>query len=111
MLHGVLPIPWWRLLFVGVALALLLAIGKALDLRIGRMALTSSLRGTVQLVFVGYYLGALFAAARLELVVATFLIMLAVAARAGVGRLRRKLPGLGWLAGFALGAGTSLGVV
>ena len=111
MLHSVLPIPWWRLLFVGFSLALLLAIGKALDLRIGRMALTSSLRGTVQLVFVGYYLGALFATPRLELVVATFLIMLSVAARAGVGRLRRKLPGLAWLATFALGAGTSLGVV
>src|SRR5690348_11484757 len=111
MLHAVLPIPWWRLLGVGVSLAVLLAIGRALDLRIGRMALTSSLRGTVQLILVGYYLGVLFAVPRLELVVATFLIMLGVAARTGVGRLRRKLPGLGWLATFALGAGTSLGIV
>jgi len=111
MLHAVLPIPWWRLLAVGASLALLLALGQALHLRIGRMALVSSLRGTVQLVLVGYFLGALFSVRRFELVAATFLVMLGVAARASVGRLRRPLPGLGWLASAALGAGTALGVV
>ncbi|HVW29391.1 MAG TPA: iron export ABC transporter permease subunit FetB [Polyangiaceae bacterium] len=111
MLHAILPIPWWRLVAVSASLALLLALGKALELRIGRMALVSSLRGTAQLVFVGYFLGALFALRRVELVLATFLVMLGVAARAGVGRLRRKLPGLSWLASAALGAGTGLGVV
>lgn len=111
MLHAVLPIPWSRLLAAFASLALLLALGKALDLRIGRAALVSSLRGTIQLVAVGYFLGALFSVRRVELVFATFLVMLGAASRAGVGRLRRKLPGLTWLAGAALGAGTGLGVV
>jgi putative ABC transport system permease protein len=111
MLHAVLPIPWWRLLSVGLSLGLLLVLGRALDLRIGRMALVASLRGTVQLVLVGYFLGALLSVRRFELVVATFLVMLGVAARAGVGRLGRPMPGLTWFASFALGAGTALGVV
>jgi len=111
MLHPVLPIPWWRLVLVGFSLVLLLVLGKALRLRIGRMALVSSLRGTAQLVLVGYFLGALLSVRRPEFVVATFLVMLGVAARAGVGRLRRPLPGLRWLASLALGAGTALGIV
>jgi putative ABC transport system permease protein len=111
MLHPVLPIPWWRLLGVGLSLALLLLLGHLLRLRIGRLALTSSLRGTVQLVLVGYFLGALLSVQRFELVVATFLVMLGVAARAAVGRLRRPLPALTWFASLALGAGTALGVV
>jgi putative ABC transport system permease protein len=111
MLHPVLPIPWWRLLAVVLSLALLLVLGRALRLRIERMALVSSLRGTAQLIAVGYFLAALLSVRRLELVVATFLVMLAVAARAGVGRLRRRLPSLTWFASFALGTGTGLGVV
>jgi putative ABC transport system permease protein len=111
MLHAILPIPWWRLLAVGLSLGLLLVLGQALRLRIGRIALVASARGTVQLVLVGYFLGAILSVRRFELVVATFLVMLAVAARAGVGRLGRPLPGLTWVASLSLGTGTALGVV
>ncbi|HEX4336791.1 MAG TPA: iron export ABC transporter permease subunit FetB [Polyangiaceae bacterium] len=111
MLHAVLPIPWWRLLTVGLSLVLLLVLGRALDLRIGRLSLVSSLRGTAQLIAVGYFLGALLSVRRFELVVATFLVMLGVAARAAVDRLRHRLPGLTLFASLALATGTVLGVV
>jgi putative ABC transport system permease protein len=110
-LHPILPIPWWRLAAVGLSLLLLLGLSRALRLRIGQKALVASARGTVQLVLVGYFLGALLSVRRFELVLATFLVMLAVAARAGIGRLRHPLPGLSWVASFALGTGTALGVV
>jgi putative ABC transport system permease protein len=111
MLHPVLPIPWERLCLAGLSLVVLLILSRALGLGIGRRAFVTSLRGTAQLVFVGYFLGAIFAVRRPEPVIATFLVMLAVAARAGVGRLRRPLAGLSLLASLALGAGTALGVV
>ena len=66
-LHPILPIPWWRLLAVGLALVLLLALSRALHLKVGQKALVASARGTVQLVLVGYYLGALLSVRRFEL--------------------------------------------
>lgn len=110
-LHAVLPIPPWRLTLVVLSLAVLLAIARRFRLGIERTAIISSARGSAQLVAVGYFLGALLTVRRFELVLATFLVMLGVAARTGMGRLRRPLPGIAWLAGGSLAAGTSLGVV
>ena len=109
-LHAVVPIPWPRLSLVTLSLLLLLGIGHRFRLKIGRTALVASARGSVQLILVGYFLGALLTVRRWELVLATFLVMLGVAARTGMGRLRRPLPGIAWLAGVSLGAGTALGV-
>lgn len=111
MLHPVLPIPWQRLILAGFSLVLLLLLSRALRLGIGRRALVAALRGTAQLVLVGYFLGALFTIRRPEPVLATFLVMLAVAARAGAGRLRRPVPGLSVLASVALGTGTAFGLL
>jgi putative ABC transport system permease protein len=110
-LHAVLPIPWWRLPFVLLSLVVLLSLSRQFRLGIGRKALVASLRGSAQLVVVGYFLGAILAIRRWELVLATFLVMLGVAARTGMGRLPRPLPGMAWLAAGSLAAGTSLGVV
>src|SRR2546426_901935 len=110
-LHPVLHIPWWRLSSVLLMLMLLLALGRKLQLGLGRKTLVASTRGTVQLVLVGYFLGALLSIRSPELVLATFLVMLGAAARTGAGRLRRPLPGIAWLASGALAAGTALGVL
>jgi len=110
MLHSILPIPWWRLAFGAVSLLAILAVSSRYRLGVGRMALTASVRGTAQLALVGYYLAALLTIQRFELVFATFLVMLGVAAHTGASRLGRPVPGLSWLAGASLGAGTALGV-
>jgi putative ABC transport system permease protein len=96
---------------VGLALALVLVIARRFRLRIARTILIASGRGTVQLIAVGYFLGALLTVRRFELVLATFLVMLGVAARTGAGRLRHPLPGAAWLASASLATGTTLGVV
>ncbi|HVU00490.1 MAG TPA: iron export ABC transporter permease subunit FetB [Polyangiaceae bacterium] len=111
MLHGVLPIPPERLALASLSVALLFVIAWKLRLGIGKAAVTSALRGTAQLVAVGYVLGAIFAVPRFDLVLATFLVMLGVAARTGMGRVRKPIPGLSWLAFAAILSGTSLGVV
>jgi putative ABC transport system permease protein len=110
-LHAAIPIPWWRLCFVSLSVVVLLVIGRRFRLQIERMVLTASVRGTVQLIAVGYFLGVLFEVRHWELVLATFLVMLGVAARTAVERLRTPLPGIAWLAGAALASGTSLGVL
>ncbi len=110
-LHPILPIPWRRLLLVGLSLILLLGIARTFRLKIERTVLVASARGTAQLVLVGYFLGALLSVRRWELVLLSFLVMLGVAARAGVGRLRHPLPGIAWLASGSLAAGTALGVL
>lgn len=111
MIHSVLPIPWWRLALVVVLLGVLLVIVQRFRLGIGRTAVITSIRGTAQLIAVGYALGAIFAVRSWELVFATLLVMLGVAARTSVGRLRQRLPALTWLAGAALATGTGLGLV
>lgn len=109
-LHPVVAIPWWRLSLAALSLLLLVGISKKFRLGLGRTALVSSARGTAQLVLVGALLGTLLAVRRWELVLATFLVMLGAAARTGAARLGRPLPGIAWLAGASLAAGTSLGV-
>jgi putative ABC transport system permease protein len=110
-LHSVLPISLFRLSLVGLSLVLLLVIARRFQLGIERRALVASARGSVQLIAVGYFLGTLLSVQRFELVLATFLVMLGMAARTGVGRLERPIPGITWLSAGALAAGTSLGVV
>ncbi len=111
MLHSILPIPWTRLALAPLSLLCVLGLGWYLRLRISRTALVAATRGTVQLIAVGYFLVALFSATTWPPVFATFLVMLGVAARTGVSRLRRPLPGIATLAGVSLGAGTGLGMV
>jgi len=110
-LHAVLPIPPGRLALTGLLLALLLVLARRFRLNIGQRAVVASLRGSAQLLAVGYVLGAVFAIERWELVFTTLLIMLAVAARTGASRLPRPVRGIGWLAGGSLAAGTGLGLV
>ena len=93
-LHAVLPIPLWRLSLVGLSLVLLLVIARRFRLGIERKALMASARGSVQLIAVGYLLGTILSVKRFELVLATFLVMLGVAARTGVGRLPVRSPAL-----------------
>lgn len=110
-LHAVLPIPPGRLALAGLLLALLLVLSRRFRLKLEEKAVVASLRGSAQLVAVGYVLGAVFAIERWELVLATLFVMLGVAARTGASRLGRPIPGLGWLAGGALATGTGLGLV
>jgi putative ABC transport system permease protein len=109
-LHAVLPIPWWRLSLAALSLAVLVAISRRFRLNLERTAVIASARGSAQLLAVGYVLGTVLTVRRVELVVATLLVMLGVAARTAVGRLPRPVPGLAWLAGGSLAAGTGLGV-
>jgi putative ABC transport system permease protein len=110
-LHAVVPIPPERLALAGLLLVLILVLGRRFRLDIEKKAVVSSLRGSAQLLAVGYVLGAIFAIDRWELVLATFLVMLGAAARTGASRLPAHLSGVGWLAGGSLFAGTALGVV
>ena len=106
---GVLPLSWARLALASVALVVVLAIVRGMRLGLSRTVLQSAIRGTVQLFAVGYVLAALFAVERPELVLAVILIMIGAAARTARSRLA-PLPGLTWLAGAALSAGTGLAV-
>jgi putative ABC transport system permease protein len=75
-----------------------------------RTVLSSAVRGTAQLFAVGYVLVALFAVDRPELVLGIVLVMVGAAAHTARSRLA-PVPGLAWLAGAALSAGTGLSVL
>jgi putative ABC transport system permease protein len=106
---GVLPLSWPRLALASVALLVVLAIVRGMRLGLSRTVLQSAVRGTAQLFAVGYVLAALFAVERPELVLGVLLIMVGAAARTAGSRLA-PVPGLAWLAGAALSAGTGLSV-
>jgi putative ABC transport system permease protein len=110
-LHSVLPIPLPRLALAGLLLAFILVIARRFRLNIERRAVVASLRGSIQLLAVGSVLGAIFAVERWELVLATLLVMLGVAARTGASRLPTPVAGIGWLAAGSLSAGTALSLV
>jgi len=110
-LHSIVPIPPSRLALAGLLLGLILVLGRQFRLDIEKRAVVSSLRGSAQLLAVGYVLGAIFAIDRWELVLATLLVMVGAAARTGASRLPGHVSGVGWLAGGALFAGTALGLV
>jgi putative ABC transport system permease protein len=106
----VLPLSWPRLAVASVALLVVLAIVRSFRLGLSRTVLVSAARGTVQLFAVGYVLAALFTVERPELVLGVVLVMIGVAART-VGSRLAPVPGLAWLAGAALSAGTGLSVL
>lgn len=110
-LHSVLPIPPTRLALAAFLLVIVVALGRRYRLDIERKAVVASVRGSAQLLAVGYVLGAIFAIERWELVLATLLVMLGAAARTGASRLPEHLAGIGWLTGGALFTGTALGLV
>jgi putative ABC transport system permease protein len=110
-LHPVLPIPPGRLALAGFLLALLLVLARRFQLNIERKATIASVRGSAQLLAVGYVLGTVFAIERWELVLATLLVMLGVAARTGASRLPHPVPGIGWFAAGSLASGTALGLL
>jgi putative ABC transport system permease protein len=110
-MHDIVDIAWWRLALTASCLVILVGIARRARLGMERTLVVASSRGTIQLLAVGYVLGAIFAVRRPELVFATLLVMLAVAAHTGVGRLSTPLRGARWFAGVALGSGTALGLV
>jgi putative ABC transport system permease protein len=109
--HPIVDIAWWRLSLTGLCLLALLALLRAQRVGIERTLVIASLRGTTQLLAVGYVLGAIFAIDRPELVLATLLVMLGMAAHTSMGRLSTPLPGIRGLAALSLALGTSIGVV
>lgn len=109
-MHSIADITWWRLALTALCLGLVVGISRRMRLGLERTLLWASLRGTLQLLAVGYVLVAIFAVQRWEWVFITLLVMLSVAARTSVGRLSHRLPGLAWLTGGALLCGMSLGL-
>lgn len=103
-----IDVSWGRLALLGLLVALLLALSLALKVGLARKLGVASLRGTIQLIAVGYILTAVFSLERVELILGTLLIMLAVAARTAASRMSRKLAGMSWLAAAALATGTAL---
>ena len=110
-MHEIVDIAWWRLSLASLCLVILVGIARRARLGLERTLLVASARGTAQLLAVGYVLGIIFGIDRAELVVATLLVMLAVAARTSMGRLAVPTPGATWLSGISLAAGTVLGLV
>lgn len=109
-MHGLVPLDPGRLALSALGLLVVVAIARVQRLGIERMALVAAARGTAQLLVVGSLLGGLFSHRSPWLVLATLLVMLAVAARTAASRTERPLPGLARLAGVALATGTLLGV-
>ncbi len=104
----IVDIEWWRLALSGVIILVLLAFSRRQQLGLERNLAVGAVRGTVQLLAIGWALGAIFAIERWELVVGTLLFMLVIAAWTASNRLGRRLPGLRWFALAALTTGTSI---
>lgn len=110
-MHSIVDIAWWRLALASVCVAFLVAVVRWMRLGLTRSILIACVRGTVQLLVVGYVLTAVFAISRWELVVITLFVMLGVAARTSIGRISRPFPGVSWLSAGSLMAGTSIGLI
>lgn len=110
-MHDVIDLAWWRLALAALCVPILVTIAVRMKLGLERSIVIATTRGSVQLLIVGYVLGALFTVQRPELVLLMLLVMLTVAARTSLHRLSRRLPGLAWSAALSLATGTGLCLV
>ncbi len=104
----IVDIEWWRLGLSALAVVVLIALSRIIRLNLERSLAISALRGTVQLLAIGYVLTAIFSIKHPGLVLGTLLIMLTVAAWTAASRLPRRLPGMTFFASGALVVGMSI---
>ena len=110
-MQQVQDIAWWRLALSLFAVLALIALSWRVRLDLEKNLAVGAVRGSIQLLAIGYVLGAVFAIDRWELVLATLLFMLVVAAWTTISRLPKRLPALRLAATGALTVGTSLSLV
>jgi putative ABC transport system permease protein len=97
-----------HLLLALAMIAAVLAISYRERLGLERDLIIATARTFLQLFVVGYFLVYLFAWDRWELVLLTFILMLAAASWIAVGRLTRPLPGGRWIAVVSLAVGSAI---
>ncbi|MCA9647296.1 MAG: iron export ABC transporter permease subunit FetB [Polyangiaceae bacterium] len=107
-MKGALDIHWLRLATLLVLLALVFLVSARMRLDLGKKIGLAALRGSIQLVAVGYALTAVFSIHNPLLVLATLGLMLSVAARTAASRISRRFRGVAWLAALGLIVGTSV---
>lgn len=107
-MKGAIDIHWLRLLSLLVLLTLVFLVSARMRLELGKKIGLAALRGSVQLIAVGYALTAVFSIQNPLLVLATLAIMLSVAARTAASRISRRFRGVAWLAALGLIVGTSV---
>jgi putative ABC transport system permease protein len=97
-----------HLLLALAMIAAVLAISYRERLGLERDLIIATARTFLQLFVVGYFLVYLFAWDRWELVLLTFILMLAAASWIAVGRLTWPLPGGRWIAVVSLAVGSAI---
>ncbi|MCA9630080.1 MAG: ABC transporter permease, partial [Myxococcales bacterium] len=107
-MKGAIDIEWVRLTTLLALLCLLFFVSARMRLELGKKIGLAALRGSIQLIAVGYALSAVFSIHDPLLVLATLSLMLGVAARTAASRISRRFPGVTWLAALGLIAGTSV---
>lgn len=104
----IIDVGTFHLLLALAMIAAVLAISYRERLGLERDLIIATARTFIQLFVVGYFLVYLFAWDRWELVLLTFILMLAAASWIAVGRLTRPLPGARWIAVASLAVGSAI---
>ncbi|MFQ5962184.1 MAG: iron export ABC transporter permease subunit FetB [Candidatus Methylomirabilales bacterium] len=107
----IIDVGTFHLLLALAMIAAVLAISYRERLGLERDLIIATARTFLQLFVVGYFLVYLFAWDRWELVLLTFILMLAAASWIAVGRLTRPLPGARWIAVVSLTVGSAITLV